>query len=55
MKIDKHFDPVGDLEQELLQELEHITKALGGKMKKSRRNYRGRLSKFIEIEYDIID
>tara|TARA_B100001989_G_scaffold120807_1_gene85099 strand:- start:563 stop:730 length:168 start_codon:yes stop_codon:yes gene_type:complete len=54
MKIDKHFDPVGDLEQELINELEAITKQLGGKMTRSKRNYRGRLSKFIEIEYDIV-
>jgi len=41
-------------ETELLNDLEVITKELGGTMKKlTRADYSGRSSKVIEIEYDI--
>ena len=54
MKVDRHHDPVGALEDELLYELEGITKQLGGKMEKSTRcDSTGRSSKIISIEYDI--
>ena len=32
MKVDRHFDPVTDLERELLQELDDIAKQLKGKI-----------------------
>ena len=32
MRVDKHFDPVTDLERELLQELDDIAKQLRGKI-----------------------
>ena len=54
MRVDRHWDPVDNLEQELLTELEGITKQLGGNMKKlTRADSTGRMSKVIEIEYDI--
>ncbi len=54
MKIDRHHDPVGALEDKLLYELEGITKQLGGKMEKSTLcDSTGRSSKIISIEYDI--
>ena len=54
MKIDRHHDPVGALEDELLYELEGIAKQLGGTMEKSTRcDSTGRSSKIISIEYDI--
>ena len=44
------------LEEELLNELEGITKQLGGNITKlTRANSTGRMSKIIEIEYNIID
>jgi len=55
MKIDRHHDPVEALEDELLNELEGITKQLGGNMiRLTRANSTGRMSKVIEIEYNII-
>ncbi len=33
MKADRHWDPVENLEKELLTELQGITKQLGGNMK----------------------
>ena len=53
MKVDKYYDPYEDLEKQVLEDIEYAATRLGGTMKKSRRNYRGRLSKVIEIEYDI--
>jgi|TARA_R100000458_G_C8108276_1_gene132103 hypothetical protein len=54
MKVDRHHDPVQVLEQELLDELEGITKQLGGSMTRlTRADSTGRMSKVIEIEYDI--
>ena len=56
MKVDRHHDPVGALEEELLYELEGIAKQLGGKMEKSTRcDSTGRSSKIISIEYNIIN
>tara|TARA_B100001564_G_C20323549_1_gene526883 strand:+ start:150 stop:323 length:174 start_codon:yes stop_codon:yes gene_type:complete len=56
MKVDRHHDPVGALEAELLYELEGIAKQLGGKMEKSTRcDSTGRSSKIISIEYNIIN
>ena len=54
MKVDRHHDPVGVLEDELLYELEGIAKQLGGKIEKSTLcDSTGRSSKIISIEYDI--
>ena len=54
MRVDRHWDPVNNLEQELLTELEGITKQLGGNMKKlTRADSTGRMSTVIEIEYNI--
>ena len=54
MRADRHWDPVENLEKELLTELEGITKQLGGNMKQlTRVSYTGRSSKVIEIEYEI--
>ena len=53
MKVDKYYDPYEDLEKQVLEDIEYSATRLGGTMRKSRRNYRGRLSKVIEIEYDI--
>ncbi len=54
MRADRHWDPVENLEKELLTELEGITKQLGGNMKQlTRVDYTGRSSKVIEIEYEI--
>ncbi len=54
MKVDRHHDPVGALENELVYELEGIAKQLGGKMEKlTRCDSTGRSSKIISIEYDI--
>ena len=54
MRVDRHWDPVDNLEKELLTELEGITKQLGGNMKKlTRADSTGRMSTVIEIEYNI--
>ena len=54
MRVDRHHDPIDELEKELLDELEGIAKQLGGKMEKSTRcDSTGRSSKIISIEYDI--
>ena len=54
MKIDKHHDPYGDLESTLIQEIEGITRQLGGNVQRlTVRNSMGRQSKQIVIEYDI--
>ena len=54
MKADRHWDPVENLEKELLTELQGITKQLGGNIKQlTRVYYTGRSSKVIEIEYEI--
>ena len=54
MKTGGHQDPVQVLEQELLDELEGITKQLGGSMTRlTRADSTGRMSKVIEIEYNI--
>ena len=54
MNIDKHFDPVTDLERELLQELDGIAKQLRGKITYSHYgNSEGKTSKTVTIEYNI--
>ena len=54
MKIDKHFDPIDDLERELLQELDDIAKQLRGKITYNHYgNSEGKSSKTVTIEYNI--
>ena len=54
MRVDRHHDPIDELEKELLGELEGIAKQLGGTMCQSTRcNSVGRQSKVIEIEYNV--
>ena len=54
MRVDRHHDPVDELEKELLDELEGIAKQLGGTMcQLTRCNSVGRQSKVIEIEYNV--
>jgi|TARA_B000000565_G_scaffold202874_1_gene156442 hypothetical protein len=54
MRVDRHWDPVDNLEQELLTELEGITKQLGGNMTKlTKVDSTGRMSTVIQIEYNI--
>ena len=50
MRVDRHHDPVDELEKELLDELEGIAKQLGGTMcQKTKCNSVGRQSKLIEL------
>tara|TARA_Y100000589_G_scaffold139942_1_gene133681 strand:- start:378 stop:521 length:144 start_codon:yes stop_codon:yes gene_type:complete len=37
----------------IIERIEELSVLIGGTVRKSKRNYRGRLSKVIEIEYDI--
>ena len=54
MKIDKHHDPYGDLENILIEEIEGIARQLGGNIEKlTVCKSTGRQSKKIVIEYDI--
>ena len=54
MKVDRHFDPVTDLERELLQELDDIAKQLKGKITYTHSgNSEGKSSKTVTIEYNI--
>ena len=54
MKADRHFDPVNDLERELLQELDHIAKQLRGKITYNHYgNSEGKSSTTVTIEYNI--
>ena len=54
MRVDRHHDPIDELEKDILKELEGITKQLGGTMCQSTRcNSVGRQSKVIEIEYNV--
>ena len=54
MRVDRHHDPIDELEKGILNELEGITKQLGGTMCQSTRcNSTGRQSKVIEIEYNV--
>ena len=56
MRVDRHFNPVDDLEKELLQELEGIARQLNGKITYSAYgNSVGKSSKTVTIEYDITE
>tara|TARA_B100001989_G_C24129454_1_gene264840 strand:+ start:136 stop:309 length:174 start_codon:yes stop_codon:yes gene_type:complete len=55
MKVDKYYDPYEDLERQVLKDIEYAATRLGGSMRKSVQNYRGRISKVVTIEYDVHD
>ena len=54
MRVDRHFNPVDDLEKELLQELNGIARQLNGKITYTHYgNSQGKTSKIVTIEYNI--
>ena len=54
MRVDRHFNPVDDLEKELLQELDGIARQLNGKITYTHYgNSQGKTSKVVTIEYNI--
>ena len=56
MKVDRHHDPVIELESRLLCELDFIAQQLRGKITQSvYANSEGKQSKVITIEYDVRD
>ena len=56
MKVDRHHDPVIELESRLLSELDFIAQQLRGKITQSvYANSEGKQSKVITIEYDVRD
>ena len=56
MRVDRHFNPVDDLEKELLQELDGIARQLNGKITYTNYgNSQGKTSKIVTIEYDITE
>ena len=56
MKVDRHHDPVMELESRLLSELDFIAQQLRGKITQSvYGNSEGKQSKVITIEYDVRD
>tara|TARA_B100000575_G_C23044254_1_gene601037 strand:- start:148 stop:285 length:138 start_codon:yes stop_codon:yes gene_type:complete len=42
-------------EEEIIQLITTLAEELGGTLKRSTQNYRGRVSKVISIEYDVHD
>ena len=56
MKVDRHHDPVIELESRLLSELDFIAQQLRGKITHSvYANSSGQQSKHVTIEYDVRD
>ena len=56
MKVDRHHDPIIELESRLLSELDFIAQQLRGKITQSvYANSEGKQSKVITIEYDVRD
>ena len=56
MKVDRHHDPVMELESRLLSELDFIAQQLRGKITHSvYANSSGKQSKQVTIEYDVRD
>ena len=56
MKVDRHHDPVIELESRLLSELDFISQQLRGKITQSVYvSSEGKQSKVITIEYDVRD
>ena len=53
MKLDRHHDPIDDLERDLLHEIELCAKDLGGKMEKyTISNSSGEIYNQIKITYN---
>ena len=44
-----------ELQEQIIQQIEVLVEELGGTLKRSTQNYRGRVSKVISIEYDVYD
>ena len=56
MKVDRHHDPVMELESRLLSEVDFIAQQLRGKITQSVYvSSNGKQSKVITIEYDVRD
>ena len=56
MKVDRHHDPVMELESRLLSELDFIAQQLRGKITQSVYvSSKGKQSKKVTIEYDVRD
>ena len=56
MKVDRHHDPIIELESRLLSELDFIAQQLRGKITHNvYGNSEGKQSKVITIEYDVRD
>ena len=43
------------LQEQIITQIEVLVEELGGTLKRSTQNYRGRVSKVISIEYDVHD
>tara|TARA_B100001287_G_scaffold264986_1_gene257403 strand:- start:110 stop:259 length:150 start_codon:yes stop_codon:yes gene_type:complete len=43
------------LQEQIITQIEVLAEELGGTLKRSTQNYRGRISKVISIEYDVHD
>ena len=43
------------LQEQIITQIEVLVEELGGTLKRSTQNYRGRISKVISIEYDVHD
>lgn len=53
MKIDKHYDPYKDLENEILDDIKYASERIGGIMNTHIRvSHTGEQCKVITIEYD---
>ena len=44
-----------ELQEQIITQIEVLEEELGGTLKRSTQNYRGRVSKVISIEYDVHD
>jgi len=44
-----------ELQEQIITQIEVLAEELGGTIKRSTQNYRGRISKVISIEYDVHD
>ena len=44
-----------ELEEQIITQIGVLVEELGGTLKRSTQNYRGRVSKVISIEYDVHD
>ena len=44
-----------ELQEQIITQIEVLVEELGGTLKRSTQNYRGRISKVLSIEYDVHD